>query len=101
VFCADLTAKYAKFYAKERKVVMLILPQIHRFYVIFREFFTQSFTEFFLNWIVLRELHRDRSLGRFTCWGFKVSSFRWMDWNAKGFAHQRGVALDRITNDAI
>ena len=70
MFCADLTAKYAKFYAKERKVVMLILPQIHRFYVIFREFFTQSYTEFFLNWIVLRELHR-------------------------------GVALDKITNDAI
>ena len=70
MFCADLNAKYAKFYAKERKVVMLILPQIHRFHVIFREFFTQSFTEFFLNWIVLRELHR-------------------------------GVALDKITNDAI
>ncbi len=70
MFCADLTAKFARFYQKERKVVMLILPQIHRFYVIFREFFTQSYTEFFLNWIVLRELHR-------------------------------GVALDKITNDAI
>ena len=47
VFCADLNAKFARFYKKESKVVMLILPQIHRFHVIFREFFTQSYTEFF------------------------------------------------------
>ena len=37
MFCADLTAKFARFYQKERKVVMLILPQIHRFHVIFRD----------------------------------------------------------------
>ena len=47
VFCADLNAKYAKFYAKERKVVMLILPQIHRFLVIFREFLNRASQSFF------------------------------------------------------
>ena len=47
MFCADLNAKYAKFYAKERKVVMLILLQIHRFLVIFREFLNRASPSFF------------------------------------------------------
>ena len=75
------------------------------------EIFTQSYTEFFLKWMMLRELHRGVALLRVFCFGFL--NFEWgiknveiftqsytevfLKWMVLRELHRGGVALLRVS----